>query len=1516
LPIRRGPLQPKFLVCAFFAAFLLLLGALPALAAAQTFTVNTTVDSSGIPGGEYCTGAVGIQCTLREAIQEANAKEGADEISFAGIPAGSVLEIQEAPLPGIYEGVTIDGYTAEGATPGVPAVELIPNNFEVLESTPGLSVRIGKGTRIEGLAIGGFGIGIELGIEEGGSVEETEICGNYLGTEMNGFFARPNEIGVEVFGVLEERPQRNVIGNGGSCPGNVISGNSKYGVKDYGRETLIAGNSIGLGPQPFGEVIPNGSGDAESAGILETDVASGGRIGGTEPQGKEGNLIVQNRGPGVQIENTVAEVSIRHNSIWGNEGLGIEILAGEMPAPSVTSAESPSAKELVVKGIAVGTDGETVELDFYGSPECGPGEGQTFLGTANVPIGAGPTSYETSIPVEVPADETAITATATREAGQTSEFSACASYVGPPRTYLVTTLNNSYHGGVCGPECSLRDAIEAANQSPNKDTIEFSVAGTIKPEGDILPWITAPVIIDGTTAPGYEAGRPAIEIDGSESANEGRTTGFVVFPEAEGSVIEGLAVKNFEQGVEIDGNHSLLNRDVITDNATSGVFVEGTAPETEIRRTELFGNDQQIEFSAPNTVPEPILEAFVAGPSSTTLIVPLTGAEPNHEYAIDVFANAHCEKPGEHGPAEVFLAAGNVTADGSGEAKAEIAGPALAGINAEVFTVTATDLATGTTSQIGHCSYSPIDTVLESTPPAVTSSTSAEFTFRGETVGTVAGFECSLDGAEYSACNSPKKYTGLASSSHTFLVRALNGEGFGDFTAASYTWEVNAEPPEVSITGGPTGVTNQPSGAFEFTATDSKSPVVSTECKLDGGAFAACNSPYPFSGLTDGSHTFEVRATNELGTTSDPVSRTWEIDTVAPVVTIISAPSEFTNETEATIEYTATDSGSVVTTIECRLDSAAFGPCEPPANYSNLAEGPHTFEVKATDAAGNTSAPVSHSWTVDTEPPEVTITGGPTGVTSSTEARLTFTANDQTSFVTTVECRIDAEAFGACESPETFTDLPDGPHTFEVKATDAAGNTSTPVSRSWTVDTEPPEVTITSGPAGTVNSTTAIFQFAATDETSTVTSIECSLDGAAFSTCASPKEYTGLANGNHKFEVKATDAAGNTSTPVVRNWRVDTETPEVTITAGPSGAVNLTSATFEFTATDPSLDVISVQCSLDGAAFSGCESPKGYTGLAPGAHKFEVKATNEAGNTSEPVVRSWKIVTEAPSPAFTAAPPTSTDATGATFEFNEGGTGGEITGYECSLDAGAYAGCTSPQSFTGLAPGAHTFAVRAKDAAGNTSAPTVYQWTVSNPPPPQQQQEVKGVAAEGPAPSNGEKVVVAPVEGKVLVKLPGTNKYVNLLELKEIPLGAVIDATKGKVTLTSIDPDGTEQTAVFFGGVFKVKQKEGAGLVVLELLDTGSCPASGSSLGRPGGALAARPGKATTGKLWGSGHGNFKTEGNQGSATVRGTIWLVEDRCNGTTFFKTRRGVVSVRDFVLHKTLSLPAGKTYVAGEG
>jgi hypothetical protein len=65
-------------------------------------------------------------------------------------------------------------------------------------------------------------------------------------------------------------------------------------------------------------------------------------------------------------------------------------------------------------------------------------------------------------------------------------------------------------------------------------------------------------------------------------------------------------------------------------------------------------------------------------------------------------------------------------------------------------------------------------------------------------------------------------------------------------------------------------------------------------------------------------------------------------------------------------------------------------------------------------------------------------------------------------------------------------------------------------------------------------------------------------------------------------------------------------------------------------------------------------------------------------------------------------------------------------------------------------------------------------------------------------------------------------------------------------------------------------------------------------------------------QLWGSGKGNFRTVGSYASATVRGTIWLTADRCDGSQV-TVRQGVVQVRDLVRRTTVSVRAGHTYFA---
>ena len=172
---------------------------------------------------------------------------------------------------------------------------------------------------------------------------------------------------------------------------------------------------------------------------------------------------------------------------------------------------------------------------------------------------------------------------------------------------------------------------------------------------------------------------------------------------------------------------------------------------------------------------------------------------------------------------------------------------------------------------------------------------------------------------------------------------------------------------------------------------------------------------------------------------------------------------------------------------------------------------------------------------------------------------------------------------------------------------------------------------------------------------------------------------------------------------------------------------------------------------------------------------------------------------------------------------------------------------------------------------------------------------------ELPAPVAGQSVNALEAGGTVRIKLPGSNKYILLGPGQQIPVGTTIDTTKGRVTIVAAG----EQQATFYDGIFKLGQKSGAEpLTTLTLVDKLSCGGGGKA------STAAKRKKKR--RLWGDGAGRFQTKGKHSAATVVGTVWLVEDRCD-STLTKVRKGRVSVRDFVKKKTVIVKAGKQYVA---
>jgi hypothetical protein len=259
-----------------------------------------------------------------------------------------------------------------------------------------------------------------------------------------------------------------------------------------------------------------------------------------------------------------------------------------------------------------------------------------------------------------------------------------------------------------------------------------------------------------------------------------------------------------------------------------------------------------------------------------------------------------------------------------------------------------------------------------------------------------------------------------------------------------------------------------------------------------------------YSGLADGDYLFEVRASSNGQTDPTPASYFWVIDTTPPDTYIVISPPLLTNQSSALFTFTSSESPS---TFACNLDGGGWIPCASPTSYSSLAAGSHTFQVQATDAAGNTSpTPATYTWTIDITPPSTQITSQPALLTNSTSAAFSFTCIDAYT-PCTFQCSMDSGAFTSCTSPATYSGLSEGSHTFQVQATDAAGNTSpTPATYTWTIDITPPDTQITAHPSNPTNQSVANFAFTCTDAHTPCT-FECNLDSAGWSPCSPIKTY-------------------------------------------------------------------------------------------------------------------------------------------------------------------------------------------------------------------------------------------------------------------------------------------------------------------------------------------------------------------------------------------------------------------------
>ena len=430
---------------------------------------------------------------------------------------------------------------------------------------------------------------------------------------------------------------------------------------------------------------------------------------------------------------------------------------------------------------------------------------------------------------------------------------------------------------------------------------------------------------------------------------------------------------------------------------------------------------------------------------------------------------------------------------------------------------------------------------------------------------------------------------GLAEGSHTLWIIARDDLAMRDST--SRIWTVDVTAPTVAFASGPIEAgysTTAPT--FGWSGTDNLAPAnqLRFAYSLDGGAFTAPATATiaALSGLASGAHTLAVHSVDLAGNPSANVTRHWTVDGTAPETQIVSGPANASTigANSTTFGFTGTDdltpTGSL--SYQSRLDGGAWSATAGStiATLSNLADGPHTFDVRAVDLGGNIDAtPATRSFTVDALGPVVTIVTGPaaSACLNTTSAAFSWSATDavtpqgQIVFAWQLDGGV-ATAFDPTTST-TLSALGEGQHTFTIQSRDGSGHV-TSLARTFQVDVTTPFVNAPT--TRVLDSSKLRVQCSATDVGGvTGYRVQVSTDPAFGSVAADVSigstglyDFTGTPGATYYARAQASDCAGNTTAfSGPSNPAVLANLPNLVVSAvtGPPSATGGLSAQVSFT---------------------------------------------------------------------------------------------------------------------------------------------------------------------------------------------------------------------------------------------------------------------------------------------------------------------------------------------------------------
>ncbi len=294
-------------------------------------------------------------------------------------------------------------------------------------------------------------------------------------------------------------------------------------------------------------------------------------------------------------------------------------------------------------------------------------------------------------------------------------------------------------------------------------------------------------------------------------------------------------------------------------------------------------------------------------------------------------------------------------------------------------------------------------------PPPATSETDAEIDF---TVEPGSNPECRFNGGPWVPCTSPWKGEDLPDGKHVLEIRTTD-DADNESDVTEYEWVVDTKDPEPIEWGEvPSPESSDPTPTLTFTGEPDSQPY----CRIDGGDWTPCSSPFTLPPLGDGPHVVEVKLVDPAGNESPVIEHRWTVDTTAPQApTVLSGPTGPTTDTTATFAL----AGEPGAALECSLNGGAWVPCPETLQLSGLPVGEHVLRVRQTDAAGNVSEVGEHRWTVVAPPALPTLPSAP-GFDPTPAATTVRTRVASQSVVTgsagtvRVGCALNAGALDRC----------------------------------------------------------------------------------------------------------------------------------------------------------------------------------------------------------------------------------------------------------------------------------------------------------------------------------------------------------------------------------------------------------------------------------------------------------------------------------------------------------------------